>query len=143
MSSWMRVVVGVDGSAESQKALRWAYDEAQVHGAELVVAGARTLPPVVEPPPYGGLPWIGDAPSAEDVKKMLDAAVDAVLDDDATNVSTLVVEGPPAQGLIKAAEGADLLVVGSRGHGAFAGMLLGSVSLHVTTHATCPVTVVR
>jgi nucleotide-binding universal stress UspA family protein len=54
-----------------------------------------------------------------------------------------VAEGTPATALIDAAEGADLLVVGSRGHGAFAGMLLGSVSLHVTTHAPCPVTVVR
>jgi nucleotide-binding universal stress UspA family protein len=114
MSDWMRVVVGVDGSAESQKALRWAYDEARTHGAELVAVGVRALPPpIVDPPSYGGFGW------------------------------TMVVDGNAAPALIKAAEGADLLVVGSRGHGAFTGMLLGSVSLHVVTHAPGAVTVVR
>ena len=54
-----------------------------------------------------------------------------------------VLEGHPAQLLVTAAEGADLVVVGSRGHGGFVGMLLGSVSQHVAAHAPCPVLVVR
>ena len=59
------------------------------------------------------------------------------------DVHTHAVEGPPAKALIKKAEGADVLVVGNRGHGGFAGLLLGSVGLHCTTHAPCPVVVVR
>jgi nucleotide-binding universal stress UspA family protein len=55
----------------------------------------------------------------------------------------VVAEGPPALELLKAAQNADLLVVGSRGHGAFAGMLLGSVSEHCVAHSSCPVVVVR
>jgi nucleotide-binding universal stress UspA family protein len=54
-----------------------------------------------------------------------------------------VIEGPPARVLIDASQNADLLVVGSRGHGAFAGMLIGSVSQHCVHHASCPVVVVR
>jgi nucleotide-binding universal stress UspA family protein len=142
MSGWVRVVVGVDGSAESQKALRWAYDEARSHDAELLVIGARMLPSSY-PPPFGGFEWTTEIADGRQTKEMLDAAVASVIDDDAAHVRTQVAEGTPATALIDAAEGADLLVVGSRGHGAFAGMLLGSVSLHVTTHAPCPVTVVR
>lgn len=144
MSDWMRVVVGVDGSAESQKALRWAYDEARAHGAELVAVGVRALPPpIVDPPSYGGFGWSTQIVSAQDLVALLDGTVRSVLGEDAENVRTMVVDGNAAPALIKAAEGADLLVVGSRGHGAFTGMLLGSVSLHAVTHAPGAVTVVR
>jgi nucleotide-binding universal stress UspA family protein len=61
----------------------------------------------------------------------------------AFTLQTEVVEGPPALMLLRAAADADLLVVGSRGHGAFAGMLLGSVSEHCVHHANCPVVVIR
>jgi len=63
--------------------------------------------------------------------------------DPSLRVEQEVVEGHPAQQLVVASEGADLVVVGSRGHGGFVGMLLGSVSQHVSAHAACPVLVVR
>jgi len=58
-------------------------------------------------------------------------------------IDTLVVEGHPAEVLVEASSHADLLVVASRGHGQFGGMLLGSVSQHCATHAHCPVVIVR
>jgi nucleotide-binding universal stress UspA family protein len=73
----------------------------------------------------------------------MDAALHQAFGDDHPNVGTVVVRGRPAQVLISAAQGADLLVVGSRGHGALAGMLLGSVSEDVAAHAPCPVVVIR
>jgi nucleotide-binding universal stress UspA family protein len=61
----------------------------------------------------------------------------------AAGVQTAIVYGHPSEALIEASKTASLLVVGSRGHGAFTGMLLGSVSIHCVTSASCPVTVVR
>ncbi|GAA3626563.1 universal stress protein [Microlunatus ginsengisoli] len=143
MADWMRVVVGVDGSAESEKALRWAHDEARAHGAELLVVGIRVMLPV-SPSPWGGFGWNADVVTNDDTQTVLDSSVRSVLGEGVAGVRTRVVDASPiAAALIEAAEGADLLVVGSRGHGAFAGMLLGSVSLHAVTHARCPVTVVR
>jgi nucleotide-binding universal stress UspA family protein len=73
----------------------------------------------------------------ETVEQVIGAA------EEPARVQTEILEGPPALMLLKAAEGAEVLVVGSRGHGAFAGMLLGSVSQHCVHHATCPIVVVR
>jgi nucleotide-binding universal stress UspA family protein len=144
MSGWSRVVVGVDGSAESDKALRWAYDEARAHGADLVVVAARPAPvPPASPPPYGGFPWSAGGAPATDLESLVTAAVKSALGEDAEDVRIEVRQGAPAPVLLAAAKGADLLVVGSRGAGAFTGMLLGSVSLHAATHAPCAVTVVR
>lgn len=142
MSDWLRVVVGVDGSADSQKALRWAYDEARMHGAELLVVGARLLPPSY-PPPNSGFEWSAEGAPPARTAEMLDSSVKSVLGEDLPDVRIAVVDGSPSGALIQASRDADLLVVGSRGYGAFAGMLLGSVSLHVATHASCPVVVVR
>jgi nucleotide-binding universal stress UspA family protein len=144
MRQWKRIVVGVDGSPASRTALEWAGDEAVRHGSELVVLTAWL--PV--PPPLAGtsstLPTHGLTDAGETAKELLMAAVRDVLGEDPpVLVQPQVKEGSAAKLLIDFSEDADLLVVGSSGHGGFAGMLLGSVSQHVTAHAKCTVVVVR
>jgi nucleotide-binding universal stress UspA family protein len=136
-----RIVVGVDGSDASKDALAWAARQANLTGARVEAVTTWFIPPVA----YEGavpLPTTFDlAPAAS---SMLDEVVGKVLvDHPGLEVSRVVIEGPPARRLLEAAAGAELLVVGSRGHGAFAGMLLGSVSEHCVSHAPCPVVVVR
>jgi nucleotide-binding universal stress UspA family protein len=144
MRQWKRIVVGVDGSPASRTALEWAGDEAVRHGSELVVLTAWL--PV--PPPLAGtsstLPTHGLTDAGETAKELLMAAIRDVLGEDPpVLVQPQVKEGSAAKLLIDFSEDADLLVVGSSGHGGFAGMLLGSVSQHVTAHAKCTVVVVR
>jgi nucleotide-binding universal stress UspA family protein len=96
------------------------------------------------PTTYGWIPNVADFDWAGNARTTLEQAIKGALDDDrAALVRRHVVEGPAPRVLLHAAEDADLLVVGSRGHGEFAGMLLGSVAQHVVTHAWCPVLVVR
>ena len=134
------IVVGVDGSESSKRALRWAADQAKLVGAELVVVTTWEYPPTLGWAP----PYPSDFDPNEDARKALTETVNGVLGPDPGVVVRLTVtEGHPAFVLTEAAQGADLLVVGSRGHGAFAGMLLGSVSEYCAAHASCPVVVVR
>jgi nucleotide-binding universal stress UspA family protein len=135
-----RIVVGVDGSPSSARALAWAARQARHTGAE-VHAVAAWLPPSV----YAWGPGLPDEVNwAEDCATGLEHTIKEALDDeDAARVIRHVVQGHPAQALLDQAAGAELLVVGCRGHGGFAGMLLGSVSQHVIAHAACPVLVVR
>jgi nucleotide-binding universal stress UspA family protein len=135
-----RIVVGVDGSGSSKEALRWAAAEAQRSGAVLDVVMAWDNP-------YREM-WLPSDPPGADrlalVKRTVRGLVDEVLGPQPpVTVEAMAAEGPPAQILVRAAGGADLLVVGSRGHGGFAGVMLGSVSLHCVSHAPCPVVVVR
>jgi nucleotide-binding universal stress UspA family protein len=139
-----RIVVGIDTSRGSRAALRWALAQARLSGAT-VEAVTAWQDPVVYGYSYGWVPSLSDADSVPAFAEK--AVVEAVADAMGTtgrpvDVRTTVTEGPAAQVLLKAAIGADLLVVGSRGHGAFAGMLLGSVSQHCTQHAPCTVVVV-
>lgn len=135
------IVAGVDGSEASLDALRWASRQAELTGASLRVVMSWEVPTMA----YGGpvvIPY--DTDLAEEARQALGKAVSEALGDKpGTKVSPLVVQGRPAQELVKAAKGAQLLVVGSRGHGAFAGMLLGSVSEYCAAHAPCPVVIVR
>jgi nucleotide-binding universal stress UspA family protein len=134
------IVVGVDGSDPSKRALQWAADQAKLTGAELNVITTWEFPPTLGWAP----PYPSDFDPDKDAAKALKAAVEAVLGSDPGVVLHLTVtEGHPAFVLTEAAKGAVLLVVGSRGHGAFAGMLLGSVSEYCASHAPCPVVVVR
>ena len=133
-----KIVVGVDGSASSLAALRQASRQARLTGDELHAYIAWHFPAN-----YG---WAAEGIEfADDARSTLEQAItDAALDDTATQqVHRHVVEGHPAWVLLNASDGADLLVVGSRGHGGFTGMLLGSVSQHAVAHAHCPVLVVR
>ncbi|MEV6940785.1 universal stress protein [Streptomyces sp. NPDC051172] len=133
------IVVGVDGSEASRAALRWAARQAGLTGAELRPVQAWRLPPT-----YGMPTDYSDVDFEKQARENLRRTLDETLGEHpGVPVAPQVVEGHPAAVLTEAARNADLLVVGSHGHGAFAGMLLGSVSHHCVHHATCPVTVVR
>jgi nucleotide-binding universal stress UspA family protein len=131
-----RIVVGVDGSAASKDALRWADRQAKLTGASLEAVTAWSYPTTY------GFPVIANVDWEQGARTVLDETVDEALGKEA-DLTRRVVEGHAARVLTDAAVDADLLVVGSRGHGGFTGLLLGSVSEHVVTHAPCPVVVVR
>lgn len=134
------VLVGVDGSEPSQAALRWAAHYAERTGQPLHVVLAWHVPT-----DYGwSLPPPGDWNPEADASATLEREVAEVLGPDAGDEVTLTtIEGPAAQVLIEESRKASVVVVASRGHGQLAGMLLGSVSGHLTAHAHCPVVVVR
>ncbi|HEY3545673.1 MAG TPA: universal stress protein [Propionicimonas sp.] len=138
-----RVVVGLDGSPQAELALRWAIREAKVWGAELV---AVTGVPVTSG--SGTLAWLPAAVDhqqvLEDVATALDVLIDRVAADEpgAPEIKRTVRDGTGAQLLTEASGDTDLLVVGSRGRGGFAGLLLGSTSQAVLHHAQCPVAIV-
>jgi nucleotide-binding universal stress UspA family protein len=139
------IIVGVDGSGHSRAALNWAYQEATHHGASLTVLAAWHAPVLPQQPPYGALPPEGyDTQPARDASAMLEHLVgDLEARTPPVEVQISVEQGSPAKVLIERSKGADLIVVGSHGKGGFAGMLLGSVTQHVVSHAHCPVAVVR
>lgn len=146
MPGMEHIVVGVDGSDISRNALNWAYEEAAHHGASLTVVTAWHPPALPMTPPYGNLPPedYGDQPRKEALELLERFTSELVPKDPGVDVRTSVEEGKnPSRVLIERSKEADLLVVGSRGHGGFAGMLLGSVSQHLVAHAECPVVVVR
>jgi nucleotide-binding universal stress UspA family protein len=135
-----RIVVGVDGSEQAQRALQWAVDEARRRGAKVEAIHAWHLP-YVGAAPYAAMALEPDSIEAG-ARRTLDEAVDAA--DTAglePPVERVLVEGPAARALLDAGKGATLLVVGSRGRGGFAGLLLGSVSQQVAHHAPCPVVI--
>lgn len=137
------IVVGVDGSEESKRALRWALDEARLRSSDVHVVhawmwAAATFTGFGVPVATETIESMGRA--AEDLIHSLVAEV--VGPDPGVEVTTTVVEGAAAPCLIDAAEDAELLVVGSRGHGGFTGLLLGSVSQQCAHHAKCPVVIV-
>ncbi|MFF1492049.1 universal stress protein [Streptomyces sp. NPDC058304] len=135
-----RIVVGVDGSPSSQAALRWAVRYAGLVGGRVEAVTAWDLP--------GAGSWSAPAVDAtfdeEDAERRLVEEVRTVLGEGgASSVHERLVRGNPADVLVESAEGADMLVVGSRGRGGFSRALLGSVSQQVALHAPCPVTIVR
>jgi nucleotide-binding universal stress UspA family protein len=145
MTDIKHIVVGVDGSDTSRAALLWAYNEAAHHEAAITVVATWSPPALPMTPPYGSLPAAdyADQPRAEALALLERFVGDLDERTPAVDVRTSIEEGHPAKVLIERSKEADLLVVGSRGHGGFAGMLLGSVSQHLVAHSECPVTVVR
>jgi nucleotide-binding universal stress UspA family protein len=138
------VVVGVDGSAESAAAVAWAARYAKAMGATVRAVLAWHFPTTAGVPPVGITPPSVTAEVEQSRRDVLDQAIATAFGDPAVvPVERKIVYGHAAQVLIDESKDADLLVVGSRGHGAFTGMMLGSVSTHCVTHAECPVTVVR
>lgn len=134
-----RVVVGVDGSASSVAALRWA---ARVGGA--LGLGIDAVCSWQYPASFGmsgGLD--GWDPTADARTTLEEALTTAFGHEHPAGLHSRVTQGQAAQVLLAASRGAELLVVGSRGHGGFAGLLLGSVSTQCAAHAPCPVVVVR
>jgi nucleotide-binding universal stress UspA family protein len=136
------VVVGVDGSEGSHRAIRWAADEAVVRGDELALVHVWEPPQAYAPMGLGAYP-VDPEPirqAADDILQGLVAEARELAPD--LVVRGQLVEGAPAEALLEAARTADLLVVGSRGLGGFRSLLLGSVSQQVTHHAPCPVVIV-
>jgi nucleotide-binding universal stress UspA family protein len=140
-----RIVVGIDDSPQSREALQWAVREAKLRGAALRVVHTWAFPYIAAGP---GLDPGLDGRMIDDVRRVAEELVErelSELGDDAAGVEIerAVVEGASAPTLIEAAAGADLLVLGSRGHGGFAGLLLGSVTQQCAHHAPCPLVIVR
>lgn len=138
-----KIVVGVDGSDSSKAALRWALGQAELTGSSLEAVIVWHYPVMMGG--FGSGPVSAMALNFDEIaaKTLADSIAEVVDPATPVPISTSVVEGHPAQMLLRAADGADLLVVGSRGHGGFAGALLGSVSQHCSHHAPCPVLIVR
>ena len=135
-----RIVVGIDGSHSSLEALRWAGRQAELTHSILHVIMTWEWPLS-----YGwAMPFPSDYDPEKDVRKVLDEAVaDLRSTYSSLDITAKVMRGHPAPLLVEASKGADLLVVGSRGHGEFAGMLIGSVSEFCATNAHCPVLIHR
>ena len=136
-----RVVVGVDGSEASLRALQWALEEARLRQATLDVVHTWNRPVASEVTviPVTDVSVEGARDRAEEV---LDACLERVRPGEVP-VERIVSEGSAAGVLIDVAQGAELLVVGSRGRGGFSSLLLGSVSHQCALHAPCPVAIVR
>lgn len=134
------IVVGVDGSASSLAALEWG-----AHQAELTGSALHAVTVWAWPTTYGyPIPVATGFDPAADAAKVLDDAVAGIRRaHPSIEIRTSVLEGSTAKALVESSRGAEILVVGSRGHGELAGMLLGSVSEHCAAHAHCPVLVVR
>jgi nucleotide-binding universal stress UspA family protein len=145
------VVVGVDGSSGSREALLWAIDEARLRSLPLRVVHAWTFGYIGGIAGYWGGPFAAYGAiegNLAELRKAAAALLDCEVADAAgqlagVTVERKVVEGLAGEALVDSAQPGDILVVGSRGHGGFAGVLLGSVSQQCVNHARCPVVVVR
>jgi nucleotide-binding universal stress UspA family protein len=138
-----RILVGIDGSAGSARALAWAVEEAGIRHVPLVAVHAWSTPaPVV------GAAGVGMVAVTDTDRDVLATAADAVLDKALTDVpqdvqlERVAVEDHPVQALVSRAAADDLIVVGTRGHGELASLVLGSVSHDTLRRAPCPVVVV-
>lgn len=134
-----RILVGVDGSAPARLALEWAVAEARLRHGRVHAVTAWQFPPVT----VGMEGLIGNPDVFPEAARRLQNETLQRVDSQGLTVTGDVVQGHPADVLLRAAEDSDLLVVGSRGLGGFKGMLLGSVSTQILHHAPCPVLVVR
>lgn len=130
------VVVGADGSPESLAAARWAGDQARERGVELRVVGAWHGPYAADWPMPADVARYAEEAAADAVKQAMAAVGDGV------DARGLVIAGSPSQALLAEAADADLVVVGTRGRGGFRGLLLGSTSQQVVTHAPCSAAVI-
>ena len=138
------IVAATDGSEESLRAAEWAAREAAVRGAPLRIVSAAVLLPRM----IGGHAMSGYDTVADTIREHRDQALAAAAERAAKAAPGLLIDtdhldGPPAEAVTASGSGALMLVVGSRGVGGFAAMVLGSVSRYAATHASCPVVVVR
>jgi nucleotide-binding universal stress UspA family protein len=141
VGKWKTILVGVDGSPSSRTALTWAAAEAADHQADLVVLNVWEA---ALPPPVGSVPQTDVAdPSGLATENLLQVIKEVLGEDPPVLVQPRVKPGNAAEVLIEESADGDLLVVGTRGRGGFAGLVLGSVSQHVAAYAKCPVAVVR
>jgi nucleotide-binding universal stress UspA family protein len=140
------IVVGIDHSAGAKAALQFALEEARLRQATLRVVHAWQFGYIGATGLEGALPAVGG--ELEDFRQGAEAALEETLrdvgaDNDGVAIERRVDQGTAAAVLVEESRGADLLVVGSRGHGGFAQLLLGSVSQQCAQHAFCPVVIVR
>jgi nucleotide-binding universal stress UspA family protein len=134
-----RIVVGIDGSELSTRALRWAIDEARPHGATVEAVHAWHVPYAVASTATAMQPALFEDSARELLDRSVEAASGDVTD---VRIERVLVGGSAVDAIVDAAKRADAVVVGSRGVGGFRGLLLGSVSHQVAHHAPCPVVVV-
>jgi nucleotide-binding universal stress UspA family protein len=136
------IVVGFDGSKYAEAALEFAVEEASLRRARLLIVFAWEIPMMIEPmgfypqQSFRGLPDEAEITVQWAVARAQELQPQVACEGEA-------IEGHPAAVLLKEAEDADMIVVGSRGRGGFTSLLLGSVSQQVVHHASCPVVVVR
>ncbi|AMM22937.1 hypothetical protein AX769_22685 (plasmid) [Frondihabitans sp. PAMC 28766] len=132
------IVVGFDGSSQGLAAVRHGIYLAPLLGTNLLLVTAWSYPPMVSATGYGA--WSPE----DDARGLLSRALTSLFPSGApTWFHSAVIEGPATRVLIEESQGAAMLIVGSRGHGGFAGLLLGSVSSTVAEHADCPVLVLH
>jgi nucleotide-binding universal stress UspA family protein len=138
-SAGTRIVVGVDGSKPSKLALSWAVRFSAATGASIDAVTSWHFPVNFG---WGYVPDAWD-PIADATKCLTDSVDEVFGAERPTRLRLLVREGLPAKVLLDESKGATMLIVGSRGHGGFSGLLLGSVSANCAEHATCPVLVIH
>ena len=139
-----RIVVGVDGSASSLAALRWAVHQAELTGGTVDAVVAWQMPATMTGFGFAPVAVADGSEMEQTAQRILDQMVSKVArPEGGPAMRRLAVQGFPAPVLLGASVGADLLVLGSRGHGGFSGALLGSVSQHCVRHARCPVVIIR
>jgi len=136
------IIVGIDGSGHSQRALTWAMKEAAAHNAPLIVLTVHQAVRDVY-----GLPtsYPEDGARTEQAREAAQQETDkalAALGEPKPSVTVTAVHGIPADVFIEASKNADQIVLGSRGVGGFGALLMGSVAQRVAQHAACPVTIV-
>ncbi len=131
------IVAGTDGSPSAGRALEFAFTEAELRGARLRAVWAWAWPQA------GGFPPADRGSEQDTLRRLKESLTEHRERHPGVEVVEEVVHGHPVEVLREAAAGADLLVVGSRGHGQLAGMLLGSISQALLHHTPCPVAVVR
>lgn len=145
-NSTFTIVVGFDGSEHSQTALNWAMDEARQRDGQLRLITAWNKAPMAWYPALleTAAGEIAAEESPEQIAGSLQAeALKSAADGGVTATGQVVHSDSPASAILDAAQNADLVVVGSRGHGGFPGLHLGSVTTQVISHGPCPVLVVR
>jgi nucleotide-binding universal stress UspA family protein len=139
-----RIVVGVDGSEAANAALHWAVRHAELTGDAIEAVIVWQYPIIGASYGWAGVAVTEGMDLRALAEKTLTEAIDqAASHEPAVEITPRVIEGYPASVLVEESADADLLVVGSRGHGTFAEALLGSVSQHCSHHARCPVVIVR
>lgn len=147
-----RIVTGVDGSTQSQRALQWAVEEARVHGWEVEAVYVFEHTPSWQLYAYGEGVTVGseqwtrenrDA-TARTAQSLVDEMVAEVHNPERVPVAAVTVEDRrPARALVERSRAADMLVIGSRGRGGFRGLLLGSVGQQCAQYAACPLVLMR
>jgi nucleotide-binding universal stress UspA family protein len=137
------VVVGVDGSEHAERALVFAAEEAGRRGAAVRVVTAWHVPTAVYGAGYAPMMSPSLEESEQEAAEHTAAAAAEKLRARGLEAEVVVAHAQAADALVEASRDADLLVVGSRGHGGFAGLLLGSISQQCAQHAPCPTVIVR